>query len=35
MGVWVVSLDLILFLVFLKLFANMCLGISFARVQIS
>jgi hypothetical protein len=32
---WAVSLDLILFLYFLKLFVNMRLGISFAGVQIS
>jgi hypothetical protein len=31
---WAVLLDLILFLDFLKLFVNMRLGISFARVQI-
>jgi hypothetical protein len=35
MGVWAESLDLILFLNFEKLFGNMCLGISFAGVQIS
>jgi hypothetical protein len=32
---WVASLDLILFLDFLKLFMNMRLRLSFARVQIS
>jgi hypothetical protein len=30
---WAVSLDLTLFLVFLKLFEKMCLAVSFARVQ--
>jgi hypothetical protein len=34
-GIWVASLDLILFLEFLKLFVNMRLRISFAGVQIS
>jgi hypothetical protein len=33
--IWVASLDLILFLDFLKLFVNMRLAISFVGVQIS
>jgi hypothetical protein len=32
---WAASLDLILFLGFLKLFVNLRLGISFVEVQIS